>query len=219
MKLKQTGLIFLFLSFSVAVQASLMEDVADLQTGWAKANYLAKDKEQKTAFETLIKQADGDVVHYPNKAENLIWRGIIKSTYAGIKGGLGAMSLADQAKDDLEKAIKINDRALSGSAYASLATLYFRVPGWPIGFGDDDKAKELFQKALVINPNSIDNNYLYAQFLMDQGHYKQAEEYLLKAKNSPARPERPIADKGRHQQIEHALKTVKYKMKSKNKPF
>jgi hypothetical protein len=33
------------------------------------------------------------------------------------------------------------------------------VPGWPIAYGDTNKADALLKKALVINPNTIDANY------------------------------------------------------------
>ena len=47
---------------------------------------------------------------------------------------------------------------LDGSAYNSLGVLYYKVPGWPVGFGDKAKARELLQKALAINPKGIDAN-------------------------------------------------------------
>ncbi|WP_438969734.1 tetratricopeptide repeat protein, partial [Methylophaga sp.] len=108
---------------------------------------------------------------------------------------------------------KINDKALKGSAYTSLGTLYFKVPGWPLGFGDDDEAEKLLKKALTINPDGIDSNYFYGSFLLDQNQYQQAEQYLLKAKQAPARIERPLADKGRHKEIESALQEVHNKMR------
>ena len=37
---------------------------------------------------------------------------------------------------------------------SSLGVLYYKVPGWPIGFGDKDKARDLLQKALAVNPVS-----------------------------------------------------------------
>lgn len=202
----------LIISFSVS--ADVMQDVKQIQTGWAEANYQLKDKAQKQRFETLLNEADSVVKTNPNAAEAFIWRGIVNSTYAGVKGGLGALSLAKAAKADFEQALKLNDQALSGSAYTSLGTLYFKVPGWPLGFGNDDKAEQLLKKALTINPDGIDSNYFYGSFLLDQHQYKQAEEYLVKAKNAPARPDRPLADKGRQMEIEEALKQVHYQMKA-----
>ncbi|RKZ94041.1 MAG: hypothetical protein DRQ46_10605, partial [Gammaproteobacteria bacterium] len=173
------------------------------------------DKAQKEAFDELVIQADKATESYPDSAEVLIWSGIVKSSYAGAKGGLGALSLAKASKADLEKAMTINDTALSGSAYTSLGTLYFKVPGWPLGFGKDKKAKELLEKALTINPDGIDSNYFYAEYLADQRLYGEAEKYLLKAQQAPTRPDRPVADKGRHDDIEVSLEKVRAKLASK----
>ena len=191
-----------------------MQDVSSIQTAWAEANYTLKDKQQKAAFEMLIKQADAVVSQYPDSAEVLIWRGIVQSSYAGAKGGLGALSLVKAARADFEKALDINDRALQGSAYTSLGTLYFKVPGWPLGFGDDDKAESLLKKALTINPDGIDSNYFYGQFLLDKHELKQAEQALLRAQQAPARPDRPLADQGRQQEIKQALQQVRYQLRS-----
>lgn len=76
----------------------------------------------------------------------LIWSAIIDSSWAGAKGGLGALSLVKQARSDLEKAISIDPNALQGSAWTSLGALYYQVPGWPIGFGDKNKAEEMLKK-------------------------------------------------------------------------
>jgi hypothetical protein len=65
----------------------------------------------------------------PNMAETLVWEGIALSSEAGAKGGLGALSLAKEAKQLLEESLKLDDKALNGSAYTSLATLYAKVPG------------------------------------------------------------------------------------------
>ncbi len=200
--------------FSLSASADVMQDVSSIQKAWAEANYTLKDKPQKMAFETLIKQTDAVVSQYPDSAEALIWRGIVQSSYAGAKGGLGALSLAKSARADFEKALGIDDRTLQGSAYTSLGTLYFKVPGWPLGFGDDDKAESLLKKALTINPDGIDSNYFYGQFLLEKHELKQAEQALLKAQKAAPRPGRPLADQGRQQEIEKALQQVRYQMRS-----
>ncbi len=144
-------------------------------------------------------------------AEGWIWSGIIKSTFAGAKGGLGALSLAKGARADLEHAMSLDANALDGSAYASLGTLYFKVPGWPLGFGSDKKARQMLENALTLNPDGIDPNYFYADFLRDQGDYEKAEQHLLKALQAAPRPERPLADKGRREEIDLALTEVREK--------
>ncbi|MES2627232.1 MAG: hypothetical protein V4628_18240 [Pseudomonadota bacterium] len=191
-----------------SLMAGVVSDVVHLQERWAEVNYQLEGKTRLSAFEQLKVDAEEIVAANPDSAEAHIWSGIIKSTYAGAKGGLGALSLVKAAKLDLEQAMALNPDALQGSAYTSLGALYYSVPGWPIGFGDDVKAGELLQKALQLNPDGIDSNYFYASFLIDQERYAEARPYLLKAQQAPARPGREVADSGRQKEILAALQQI-----------
>ena len=183
--------------------------VSKLQHDWAIANYELSGDAQEAAFEALIERADAAVAGAPRSAELLIWNGIIKSSFAGAKGGLGALGLAKDARESLEKALEIDGEALDGSAYASLGTLYSKVPGWPVGFGSDKKAVQLLRKALEINPDGIDSNYFYADYLLEQKEFLEAEKYFIKAQNAEPRPDRPIADAGRREEIQAALSVTR----------
>jgi tetratricopeptide (TPR) repeat protein len=187
-------------------------DVARLQQRWAEINYQLEGKTQLTAFEALVEDADEVTARNPDSAAALIWSGIIKSSFAGAKGGLGAMKLAKASRADLERAMEIDATALQGSAYTSLGTLYFKVPGWPIGFGDEEKAEELLLKALALNPDGIDPNYFYGDYLLEQKRYAEAEQALLRAQAAPSRPQRPLADAGRQEEIKLALLKVQEKL-------
>lgn len=196
--------------------ADALDDVTQLQTGWAEAKYTLKDKEQKAAFEILLEQVEKTVAANADSVELLIWQGVIKGSYAGIKNDLSALSLAKSAKTDFEKALTMDDKALQGSSYTSLGVLYYKVPGWPIGFGDDEKAKYFLDKALAIDSQGIENNYFYADYLIDQHQYIQAETYLLKAQRAAARPNQLVADKGRQAEITTALQNIKLQLKDNN---
>lgn len=203
-----TGLLFSALAAQGYASPEGDAAVAELQTRWAQANYQLKGKDQKKAFEKLVDDAGQFTVKLSDDAGVWIWSGIIKSTYAGVKGGLGALKYAKQSRADLEKAMGLDASALDGSAYTSLGTLYFKVPGWPVGFGDDKKAEELLKKALEINPDGIDPNYFYAEFLRDKGDKKQARNYYEKALQAAPRPSRPLADEGRRAEIDKALQDL-----------
>jgi tetratricopeptide (TPR) repeat protein len=184
-----------------------------IQQAWAKANYEVPAGDARAqAFEALEQRAAAFSKQYPERAEALIWQGIIESSYAGAKGGLGALGLAKAARGNLEKALEIDPVALDGSAYTSLGTLYYRVPGFPVGFGDDDKARKFLLKALELNPNGIDPNYFYADFLYEEGRYADALKYLERAAKAPPRPGRETADKGRRAEIDALSARVKAKL-------
>jgi len=197
---------------SVQADASTDDEVRQLQQRWAEVNYQLEGKTQITAFEELVAEADRLTAANPDSAPAWIWSGIVKSSFAGAKGGLGAMKLAKASRSDLERAMQIDPNALQGSAYTSLGTLYFKVPGWPVGFGDEEKAEELLKKALAINPDGIDPNYFYGDFLFEQKRYEEAEQALLKAQQAPKRPDRPLADAGRQEEIQVALLKVREKL-------
>ncbi len=190
------------------------EIVAGLQADWAVANYQLTGDAQIKAYEALIERADKAAAENVGSAEILVWNGIIKSAFAGVKGGVGALSYAKQAKQSLEASLDIDDHALDGSAYASLGTLYFKVPGWPLGFGNDKKAVQFLKRALEMNPNGIDPNYFYADYLREKKDFESAEEYLLKAQNAAPRADRPVADSGRQQEISAALADVRKKLQN-----
>ena len=193
-------------------QKDTSSTISDLQSRWAIANYELKDKKQVAAFEQLISDAEAATSAQANEAGLWIWSGIIKSTFAGVKGGLGALKYAKAAKVDLDQAISIDGSVLQGSAYTSLGTLYYQVPGWPIGFGNDEKAEELLKRAIAINPDGIDSNYFYAQYLLGEKHYQKAEQHLVKAQNAAPRPQRPLADKGRQAEIAVLLANARKKL-------
>ena len=183
-----------------------IQQVQDIQHEWARL-YYAEDftNEQYKQLQALARRANRLSAEQPQSAEALAWDAIVLSTLAEKKGGIGALSLVKEAKTKLEKAENIDPDVLGGSVYASLATLYSKVPGWPIGFGSDKKAESYFAKALAVNPEGLDNNYFYAEFLADNNHPQEALEYVEKAIHAPALNDRPIADQGRRKQA-HALR-------------
>lgn len=184
-----------------------------LQGRWAEINYQVPAAQREAEFAKLAAEADTLVRSNPQDAELHIWRGIILSTYAGAKGGLGALELVKQSKASLERALALDPKALHGSAYTSLGALYYQVPGWPIGFGDDQQAEKLLKQALQLNPNGIDPNYFYGDFLFRQARYSEAKRALEKAQAASARPGREVADRGRQAEIAALLAKVQAELK------
>jgi tetratricopeptide (TPR) repeat protein len=192
-----------------ALAAPVDDAVADLQRQWEAIRYQAPPAERQKRFEALAARARQVSESHAGRAEPLVWEGIILSSLAGEKGGLGALSIVKQAKGLYEQAIQIDGTALDGSAYNSLGVLYYKVPGWPVGFGDKAKARELLQKALAIQPKGIDANFFYAEYLVEAKRNEEAVPYLERALQAPARPGRQVADQGRREEAKALLEKIK----------
>ncbi len=180
----------------------------DIQQSWAHIQYELPEQQRVAAFAQLAAQTSSFTRDRPVLAEAWIWSGIVTSSWAGAQGGLGALGKVKDAKADLEKALTLDADALQGSAYTSLAALYDRVPGWPIGFGDAGKAEQLLQKALQLNPAGIDSLYFWGDHLYRQKRYAEAKVALQKALQAPPRQGRESADVGRRKEIAALLEDV-----------
>jgi Tfp pilus assembly protein PilF len=187
------------------------QGIAHLQSRWAEIKYATPAAAQAGSFAALASEAEAYTAANPNDPAALIWEGIIRATHAGTLSGLGALAEAKKAKALFERAIELDPASLDGSAYTSLGSLYYQVPGWPIGFGSDKKAKEMLEKGLALNPDGIDSNYFYGDFLMTEGQYAAAQAAFEHALEAPPRPNRGSADAGRRQEALQAIDRLKQK--------
>lgn len=195
----------LLAGFSLNILAA---DIAPLQQRWAEIQYQLPEDQKADAFEALAAEAGQALAQEPDDAPLLIWRGIILSSWAGADGGLGALGKVKEAKSLFEHALQVDPQALQGSAYTSLGALYYQVPGWPIGFGDDEQAEALLKQALALNPDGIDSNYFWGDYLIDQKRYAEARAALFRAQAAAPRPDRPLADQGRQAEIRARLDKI-----------
>lgn len=193
---------------AASIHAQMNSAIEQIEQRWAEVNYSRQGTEQIRAFEDLAQEAEQLTRDYPSHAEAWIWSGIVKSTAAGAKGGLGALRLVKSARIDLEKALTIDAEALQGAAYASLGTLYLNVPGWPIAFGNEEKAKQFLDQAVALAPQDIDVNYFMAEYHFRRGDLSSAEQYLFQALSAAPRPGRELADQGRRDEIEKMLQEI-----------
>lgn len=198
----------------ISAQAEVNEDVKTLQKEWAQIKYSLDKKQHEGALQKLTLKAATIRKKQSDNADAYLWEGIILSTYAGAIGTLRALEAVTKSRDALEQSLKIDPEASNGAANTYLGTLYFLVPEWPIAFGDLGLAKEYLTKAIALNPDDIDANFFYGDFLKKKRKYKQAEIFYKKALSAPARPGRDIADTGRRNEAKERIATMLVKLKA-----
>lgn len=201
-------LIFSLQIFSVCAD-ELQTVVDNLQKNWDQTYFTMEGKPRKKALRALIKTAETLRLQYKDSAELHIWEGIIRASYNDAAGGIGGLRQAREAKALFEKAISINDKALNGLSYTELGALYSRVPGWPISFGDNDKARELLLKGLAMNGDDLEAHYLLGKFYIDDDNWVAAQAILEQGLALPEISERPAFDAARRSEMQQLLQTAK----------
>lgn len=194
---------------SAKADPDMATTIGDLEHQWVRISYQMQSADQEAAFKDLLSHADKIVQRFPGQALPIAWRGIILCSYAESRGGVQALHDVTEARDLFMRAKKIDPNIMDGTIDGYLGTLYYKVPGWPIGFGDLQIAQRYFQQAVAENPSSIDTNFFYGQYLLDQGDLRQARKYLMAALVTPIRTDHVDYDQGRRQDVVGALAKIK----------
>jgi tetratricopeptide (TPR) repeat protein len=184
-------------------------EVASLMQLWSRIQYHTPQDVQPQEFLNLLQHMQALGHKYPQSAEPMVWEAITLASYAQAERGRKGLKAIKQARDLLLSAERINPMALNGAIYITLGRIYAKAPHWPISFGSTRQARFYLEKALTINPDSMEANCFYADLLDSQGDYSTAIEYYEKALAAPARPGQEDADAGRRLQIEAGLRHAK----------
>ena len=181
---------------------ALNADILHIALDWEHIKFEVENAdEQERLMAMLADRATSIAQRYQNQPDATIWVGIITSEQASMANENGshikALRLALKARDILEQVEKIDPVTLDAGAPTSLGVLYYRVPGFPMGFGDKIKARHLLQEAVINAPNGMDANSFYGDFLFQQKEYPEARKVLMHVLTLPAHPDRPIWDKER----------------------
>ena len=210
--MKKTTFVALLLLSSQCFADNLKHSLTKLESEWATVFYNTPEQKKAPAYKQLLSQSILLASQFPDRPEPLFWEAVIKATYAEHLDAISALDSINQARDLLIKALEIDPQTMNGSAYVTLGTLYYMTPGWPIAFGDNTKAREMLETALKINPDGIDVNYYYADYLLSNNELNAAEKYFEKAASSPIDPEQSYADKRLKQEAKIALLKTKKKI-------
>lgn len=181
---------------------------------WAHIRYEVTDRDQQyRQLDVLAGQAAQVAARFPGRAEPLLWQGIVTSEEAARASVFRQLGLAKAAKGILERAQAIDPNIADGGVKMSLGVLYYRVPGFPIGFGSTPKARALLVAALRQDPRGLDNNFFYADFLNDEGHPAEAKVYAQRALRAPVNASRLVWDAGRRAELRVLLGKIDAKLR------
>lgn len=204
-----TTLLFCY-SFSVCAQQTLPENTIELRIELDRINFELKDDIRDERLALMVDHMNKLAEQHSQNPEYLMLAGFFNIQYASNTGGLGALKYAKAARNYLNQSIAIDPTIYGASAHAVLGRIYTSIPGWPLAFGDKKKGEMNMLKAIEISPDGMDSNITYASYLLEEKQFSKARHYLLKAQQSPARPNREKADEELHKLINEKLKEIEH---------
>ncbi len=208
-----TALVFFLFAAAPAAADGFAREALVLEDRWAFTKYEMTDKAQRLQnVQALHLEADALVSRYPDRAEPLVWRAVIYILEAEVHSSGSSLRPLRNARETLLAAAKIDSTVMNGAVHANLGSLYYEVPGWPIAFGDNDKAEEHLRIALVLDPEGRESNYFFGDFLLQRRRPQDAIPYLEKALAVPVSVEHARADKGRHGEVVAAYEKAKARL-------
>ncbi|RMF86804.1 MAG: hypothetical protein D6739_02650 [Nitrospirae bacterium] len=192
-----------------ATPATADGGLLSLERQWDHIAYELPKAERAAAFDRLAADFHRLAEARPQAAAPRVWEAITLASEAGAKGGLGALSLVKRARKLLLEALRLEPNPKDDAVFTTLGSLYDQVPGWPIGFGDAHKAEAYLKRALALNPQGIDANFFYGQYLHHHHRDREAATYLKRCLTAPPRPGREVGDAGRREQARQLLATLR----------
>ncbi|NOY06841.1 MAG: hypothetical protein GXO82_09470 [Chlorobi bacterium] len=162
----------------------------------------AETDEQEDAqlkmYEKGLEYAEKAIKTDPGSMMGYLRRAIVKGRIALFKGVFNAISLVNDVKEDVEKAIKLGNAPDDQVAVAHyvLARAHAKVCDKPylvrlplgLGWGDRDVAAEEYEKAISLNPKFIMFRLDAARNYVEMDEYQKAKDHLYKI------PYLPISD-------------------------
>jgi tetratricopeptide (TPR) repeat protein len=203
-------LFFISVFGALAAQPTSFEETFQgLEDEWGEIFYHLQPDQQADKFKSLLPRVQELKLRNPQRAEPLILEAVVLCTLAASDWGISSLTRLSQARDLLVESIDLNPKAMDASAFITLGNLYFRLPGWPISYGDNQIARQYLEAAHKMFPDNLDSNYFLGDFWLREGNFDTALPYFEKADRAPIRYNQRLSDSKIKQELQSALSAAR----------
>jgi len=143
-----------------------------------KADVLQNKADRIKGYQKSIDVADRALKINPTNLLANFWYAAAIGKQGLDVGITRSLNNAKPMKEKLDAAIQVDGKYEHGGPYRALGRLYYKLPGWPISFGDNDKAFEQLKKAYEVDPDFAWNKIYYAEILIKKGDKDKARKLL-----------------------------------------
>ena len=181
--------------------------VDEIAAAWALVKYGPPDAQDRRTVAEAIERDAAALVAREDSPMTRVWLANALCLTAEVLHSTQSLTKVREARDVLVAVERTSPE--NPAVLALLGSLYYEVPGWPIGFGNKKKAQEYLTRAVAADPTGRDTNFFMGDFLLATGKPGEAIPYLERALAAPQQ-NNPV-DRGRRMEIGEALAKAKGK--------
>jgi len=141
--------------------------------------YTAENKEKESISKLNIKWAQEFLKYYPTNSFAMSMKSLFLGTYGLSQGVMNALYISNMGKKSLERAYELGNKWQKGFAAALLGRQYFKLPPYPISFGNLKSATKFAKISIKYQPN----NAMFYEFLAEIYAYKGEVDKAIKILN------------------------------------
>lgn len=140
----------------------------------ANAEVESETSKRIKLYNDCIETADRAIAINADEVVALYWKAIAMGKLSEECGILNALRMTRPMEKLFLRVIELDETYDNAGGHKALGRMYFRLPGFPISFGNKKKALHHFEKALDLYPHDIIARAFYAEALYDMGKKQEA---------------------------------------------
>ena len=153
---------------------------------WYQGNYSAAS-DKKPYFQKGIDAGRKAVENAPDQCQGYFWLGINLALYAESSGVFKALSMVDEVKATVHRAMELDQNCECGGPQRVLGKLYSRLPFFK--GGSKSKATGFLNQSLKLCPKDTQSRIFLAEIYTDEGQKGKAKQLLLQVLKQEPDPE------------------------------
>ena len=139
---------------------------------------LERDKKRRVQlFENCIAIADQALALNGNDVRALFWKAVAMGKMAEGSGIVNALRMLRPMEKNLLSVIALDEKYENAGAHRALGRMYHKLPGFPLSFGDNQKALKHLKRAHDLFPSDVITRAFYAELLYDVGRIEEARKH------------------------------------------
>ncbi len=134
-----------------------------------------REKNKRMAFyNNCLDTADKALASNADEVAALYWKAVAMGKLSEEMGILNSLRMTRPMEKLFLRVIALDEHYDDAGGHKALGRMYFRLPGFPISFGNKEKALFHLKRALELYPHDIIARAFYAEALYDMGKKQEA---------------------------------------------